>query len=47
MERSFKLLRRVGDEEVIVVGKNWPFEFSWDGGKTFQEGLDKSSRIGL
>ena len=31
-------------DEVIVVGKNWPYEFSWDEiGKTFQEGLDKSS----
>ena len=28
-------------DEVIVVGKNWPYEFSWDEiGKTFQEGLD-------
>ena len=31
-------------DEVIVVGKDWPYEFKWDHiGKTFQEGLDKSN----
>ena len=31
-------------DEVIVVGDNWPYEFSWDHiGKTFQEGYDKCS----
>lgn len=29
-------------DEVIVVGDNWPHDFSWDHiGKTFQEGYDK------
>ena len=31
-------------DEVIIVGDKWPNEFSWEEiGKTFQEGLDKSS----
>ena len=31
-------------DEVIVVGENWPEEFSWDYiGKVFQEGLDEAS----
>lgn len=31
-------------DEVIVVGENWPKDFSWDHiGKTFQEGYDKCS----
>tara|TARA_B100001564_G_C20596029_1_gene650269 strand:+ start:143 stop:967 length:825 start_codon:yes stop_codon:yes gene_type:complete len=31
-------------DEVIVVGDNWPYDFSWDHiGKTFQEGYDKCS----
>ena len=30
-------------DEVVVVGQNWPNEFSFDYiGKTFQEGFDKS-----
>lgn len=29
-------------DEVVIVGKDWPAEFSWDHiGKTFQEGYDK------
>ena len=29
-------------DEVVVVGDDWPTEFSWDHiGKTFQEGYDK------
>ena len=31
-------------DEVIVVGKDWPYEFSWDYIQTvFQEGFDKST----
>jgi len=31
-------------DEVVIVGKDWPKEFSWDHiGKTFQEGFDKST----
>ena len=31
-------------DEVVVVGDNWPHNFSWDYiGKTFQEGYDKCS----
>ena len=31
-------------DEVIVVGQDWPYEFSWDFiGKTFQKGFDKCS----
>jgi len=31
-------------DEVVVVGEDWPYEFSWDYiGKTFQEGFDKSN----
>lgn len=31
-------------DEVIVTGKDWPYNFSWDHiGKTFQEGLEKST----
>ncbi len=31
-------------DEVITVGENWPYEFTWDYiGKTFQEGFDKST----
>ncbi len=31
-------------DEVVIVGKDWPEEFAWDHiGKTFQEGLDKST----
>ena len=42
-KEALNCYEELGDE-VIVVGKNWPFEFSWDEiGKTFQEGLDKSS----
>ena len=30
-------------DEIIVTGKNWPVEFSWDHiGKTFNEGFEKS-----
>ena len=29
-------------DEVVIVGKNWPYEFSWDYiGKVFQEGFDQ------
>ena len=31
-------------DEIIVVGENWPYEFSFDLiGKVFQEGFEKSS----
>lgn len=31
-------------DEVVIVGKDWPYDFSWDYiGKTFQEGFDKSN----
>lgn len=31
-------------DEVIVVGKDWPYEFKWDHiGKTFNDGFKKSS----
>jgi len=31
-------------DEVIVVGQDWPYEFSWDFiGKTFQKGFNKCS----
>lgn len=31
-------------DEVVVVGEDWPNEFSWDHiGKTFQEGFEKSN----
>lgn len=31
-------------DEVVIVGKEWPYEFKWDLiGKTFQEGFDKSN----
>ena len=34
-------------DEVIVVGDDWPNEFSWDHiGKTFQEGYNKYIRLG-
>lgn len=29
-------------DEVVIVGKDWPYEFQWNHiGETFQEGLDK------
>ncbi len=31
-------------DEIIVTGSNWPYEFKWEQiGKTFQEGLEKST----
>ena len=31
-------------DEVIITGQDWPEEFTWDHiGKTFQQGLEKSS----
>ena len=31
-------------DEVVIVGKDWPQEFSWDYiGKTFHEGFEKST----
>ena len=31
-------------DEVVVVGKDWPYEFKWDHiGKTFNDGFKKSS----
>ena len=31
-------------DEVVIVRKDWPYDFSWDYiGKTFQEGFDKSN----
>ena len=31
-------------DEVIITGKDWPYEFTWDHiGKTFHEGFEKTS----
>ena len=35
-------------DEIIIVGKEWPYEFKWDYiGKVFQEGFEKCRAIGL
>jgi hypothetical protein len=40
---SLKCYEELGDE-VIVVGQNWPYEFTFDTiGKVFQEGFEKST----
>ena len=42
-EESLSCYRDYADE-IIVTGKDWPFEFKWDLiGKTFQQGLDEST----
>ncbi|MDA9655642.1 hypothetical protein N9S94_01360 [Candidatus Actinomarina] len=42
-KEALKCYEAIADE-VVIVGENWPYEFTWDHiGKTFQEGFDKCS----